>query len=146
MEELERDPMVARWTRHHGLRIPYRKWWGGQGYYEPDFLVEIVGGLKELREVKGEHLFADANTARKLRAGDGFCRGRGMVFRVVTKSGVNPETWSPPPQVAVEDVPVSSRPELGESAHRREPAGCLTATALAALFIASVVWLTRKVA
>jgi len=74
MDELDRDPMVTKWTRHHDLQIPYRKWWGGIGRYEPDFLVEIVGGDKELREVKGEHLFRDANTARKLAAGDAFCR------------------------------------------------------------------------
>ncbi|MDI6774625.1 MAG: hypothetical protein QME60_04415 [Verrucomicrobiota bacterium] len=73
MNELDRDPMVLRWTRHHNLQIPYRKWWGGQGRYEPDFLVEIAGGEKEIREVKGEHLFRDANTARKLMAGEAFC-------------------------------------------------------------------------
>ncbi|TAJ91175.1 hypothetical protein EPO44_14660, partial [bacterium] len=53
MRELELDPMVKSWTRHHGLRIPYRKWWGSNGYYEPDFLIEIEGGQKEIREVKG---------------------------------------------------------------------------------------------
>lgn len=129
MDELERDPMVVRWTRHHGLRIPYRKWWGGGGSYEPDFFVELVGGEKEIREVKGEHLFADANTARKLRTGDRFCREHGMVFRVVTKSGVDPETWSSVERVTVEDAPATARPVLEEDAHRREPVGCLGAVA-----------------
>ena len=144
MDELERDPMVIRWTRHHGLRITYRKWWGGRGHYEPDFLVELVGGTKELREVKGEHLFGDANTARKLRAGDRFCRDRGMIFRVVTKSGVDPETWSPRDRVAVEDAPPTARPALEEDAHPREPAGCLSMVAAAALLVGVVTWLAWK--
>jgi len=101
MDELERDTMIVCWTRHHSLRIPYRKWWGGRSYYEPDFLVELVGGSKELREVKGEHLFADLNTAKKLRAGDQFCRERGMVFRVVTKSAITPNSWSPTESITI---------------------------------------------
>lgn len=115
MNELDRDPLVLRWTRHHGLSIPYRKWWGGQGYYEPDFLVEIAGGEKELREVKGEHLFKDANTARKLKAGDAFCQSRGMIFRVITKSWVNPELWTPDNHVIIEaplPIPNKTRPEV----------------------------------
>lgn len=112
MDELDRDPLVARWTRHHSLRIPYRKWWGGRGHYEPDFLAELVDGTKELREVKGGHLFTDMNTARKLRAGDQFCRGRGMVFRVITKNAVDPVIWSPADYVTVaETTGKSSRPE-----------------------------------
>ncbi len=99
------------------MRIPYRKWWGGRGHYEPDFLVELVGGDKELREVKGDYLFKDPNTARKLRAGDRFCRKRGMVFRVVTKSGVDPEMWSPTDRVIVEDAPPAARPGFAEDAH-----------------------------
>jgi len=120
MDELERDPMVVRWTRHHGLRIAYRKWWGGRGYYEPDFLVELAGGTKELREVKGEHLFGDANTSRKLRAGDRFCRDHAMVFRVVTKSGIDPDAWGPRDSVTLEDSPPTARPALQEDAHHRD--------------------------
>lgn len=140
MDELERDPMVVRWTRHHGLRIPYRKWWGGQGRYEPDFLVELVGSAKELREVKGEHLFADANTAKKLKAGDRFCREHGMVFRVITKSAVDPELWSPLARVTVEDAPPSARPVDVEHAVQGEPSGCL-GTALILVVAELVPWL-----
>ena len=121
MDELERDPMVVRWTRHHSLRVPYRKWWGGPGYYEPDFLVELIGGAKELREVKGTHLFSDANTARKLRSGDQFCRERGMVFRVVTKSPVDPDAWSPAGDVTVTEATLAERPALSEDALRSIP-------------------------
>jgi hypothetical protein len=103
MQELELDPMAKRWTRHHGLRIRYRKWWGGQGYFEPDFLVEIEGGEKEIREVKGTHLLTDLNTKRKFQAGEAFCRQRGMVFKVVTKTHVDPSDWSLRQGVKVEE-------------------------------------------
>lgn len=105
MQELELDPMVKRWTRHHRLRIPYRKWWGGNGHYEPDFLVEIEGGEKEIREVKGTHLLTDLNTRRKFQAGEVFCRQRGMVFKVVTKTQVDPSDWSIRPDIKVEEGP-----------------------------------------
>lgn len=105
MQELELDPIVKRWTRHHGLRIPYRKWWGRNGYYEPDFLVEIQGGQKEIREVKGTHLLVDLNTKRKFQAGEAFCRQRDMVFKVVTKARVDPYDWSIRPDIKVEEKP-----------------------------------------
>ena len=117
MRELELDPMVKRWTRHHGLRIPYRKWWGSNGYYEPDFLVEIQGGQKEIREVKGTHLLADLNTRRKFQAGEAFCRQRDMVFKVVTKTQVDPSDWSLSQEVKVEDTGSRgsfTRPEPGK--------------------------------
>lgn len=139
MGELERDPMVVRWTRHHGLQIPYRKWWGGQGRYEPDFLVEVVGGDKEIREVKGEHLFRDANTARKLKAGDAYCRQRGMKFRVVTKSFVNPELWTPEDHVRVE-APSSSAPPP-QTSRAPEPPGCLGLAAVFVVIVGLLAWL-----
>lgn len=39
MVELERDPGVLRWTKKHGLKIPY-KIFGFPHKYLPDFLVE----------------------------------------------------------------------------------------------------------
>ncbi len=114
MDELERDPLIRRWTRHHSLKIPYRKWWGARGYYEPDFLAELSDGSKELREVKGDHLFVDMNTPRKLRAGDQFCRERGMTFRVITKGTVDPGSWSP-----IEGITVTEGgPSLQKNAHQ----------------------------
>jgi hypothetical protein len=148
MLELERDPLVGRWTRHHGLRIPYRKWWGGSGHYEPDFLVELVDGCKELREVKGEHLFSDGNTTRKLRAGEAFCRQRGMTFRVVTKSKVDPAAWAlEEPTISVAEASRHERPAFADDAHAAKPRGCLTALArlmLAALAAAcGLAWVWR---
>lgn len=139
MSELDRDPMVIKWTRHHGLQIPYRKWWGGQGHYEPDFLVEISGGDKEIREVKGEHLFRDENTARKLKAGVSFCRARDMKFRVVTKSFVNPELWTPETHISVEE-PSPAAPSLPVS--KSEPVGCLGVLMVLTAVLGVVVWLS----
>lgn len=133
MDELDRDPMVIRWTRHHGLRISYRKWWGGNGRYEPDFLVELFGDAKELREVKGEHLLRDPNTTRKLRAGDEFCRARGMTYRLVTKSPVNPDTWAPGQPVEIHESAASARPPMAEGLEAGHGRGCLAAAA--AVFI-----------
>ncbi len=117
MRELELDPIVKRWTRHHDLRIPYRKWWGGKGYYEPDFLVEIQGGQKEIREVKGTHLLVDLNTKLKFQAGESFCRKQNMVFKVVTKTRVDPSDWSLGEGVKVEDSGNGGpfmRPQMGK--------------------------------
>ena len=136
MDELDRDPMVLKWTKHHDIKIPYRKWWGGQGRYEPDFLVEIAGGDKELREVKGEHLFKDKNTAIKLKAGEAFCRQRGMKFRVVTKSNVDPELWMPEKHVRIEDM--SPTPHISKE---DKPSGCLSVIAVFAAVILFFVWL-----
>ena len=144
MDELERDPMILRWTKHHGLSIPYRKWWGARGRYEPDFLVELIGGNKELREVKGEHLFRDANTARKLRAGDRFCRERAMIFRVVTKSGVNPELWSPGADIVLEESPAVERPvSIGDSQSNKARDYRVVLVAIAVL-IAAALWFLLK--
>jgi hypothetical protein len=148
MDELDRDALVARWTRHHGLRIPYRKWLGTQGHYEPDFLVELVDGDKELREVKGDHLFADRNTKLKLKAGDEFCRRRSMRFKVITKGSVNPETWRPSAEISVDEAPVPARPALAEDAYSTERSGCLgvvlAVIALASLAVATCLLLILR--
>lgn len=135
MDELDRDPMVLKWTRHHDFKIPYYKWWGGQGRYEPDFLIEIAGGEKEIREVKGEHLFRDANTARKLKAGEAFCRQRGMRFRVITKSIVNPELWMPEKHISVETHPPT--PPVSKI---DKPSGCLSVILFFVTVIVFFIW------
>lgn len=82
---LDSDETVRRWERCRSLRIPYRKANGKRGLYNPDFIVERLDGQKEIHEVKGGHLLADADTQRKLAAGEEFCRRRNMVFKVVTR-------------------------------------------------------------
>ena len=82
---LDADATVKRWERCRSLRIPYTKANGKRGRYNPDFIVEREDGQKELHEVKGDHLLADADTQRKLAAGEEFCRKRKMVFKVITR-------------------------------------------------------------
>lgn len=83
---LDADPMVKRWERCRSLAIPYKRTDGSEAHYHPDFIVERTDGAKELHEVKGTHLLGDEETRRKLEAGEAFCRKRGMIFKVITKS------------------------------------------------------------
>ena len=85
MRVLEKDAAIKRWERYRSLRIPYKKANGSRGYYNPDFIVQFVDGTKEIHEVKGTHLLNDENNIRKLKAGQAFCKKRGMVFKVVSK-------------------------------------------------------------
>jgi hypothetical protein len=82
---LDADATVKCWERCRALRIPYTKVNGKRSRYNPDFIVEREDGQKELHEVKGGHLLADADTQRKLAAGEKFCRTRKMVFKVITR-------------------------------------------------------------
>lgn len=85
MRVLENDPTVTRWERCRSLQISYTKADGTHAHYNPDFIVERTDGTKELHEVKGEHLLTNEDTRRKLAAGEGFCRKRGMTFKVITR-------------------------------------------------------------
>ena len=82
---LDADATVKRWERCRALKIPYTKADGRRGRYNPDFIVEREDGPKELHEVKGGHLLADADTQRKLAAGEEFCRKRKMLFKIITR-------------------------------------------------------------
>jgi hypothetical protein len=82
---LESESTIKQWSRCRTLRIPYTKADGSRGTYNPDFVVERTDGTKEIHEVKGTHLLPDADTQRKLAAGQVFCAKRGMLFKVITK-------------------------------------------------------------
>jgi hypothetical protein len=135
---LDADATVKRWERCRSLRIPYTKADGSQGRYSPDFIVEREDGPKELHEVKGGHLLAAADTPRKFVAGEAFCRARGMNFRVVTKSFVNPELWTPERNVRIE-APLPSAPP--PASKTPEPFGCLGLTAALVVVVGLLVWL-----
>ena len=82
---LDSDDTVKRWERCRSLKIPYKKATGKPGLYNPDFIIERLAGPKELHEVKGGHLLDNADTQRKLAAGEEFCRKRQMLFKVITR-------------------------------------------------------------
>lgn len=85
MEELEKDGNVKKWTKNHGLRIPYRNDIGKVSYYLPDFLVELQDGIKEIREIKGGHLLKTKDTLKKIDAAREWCRIRGMNYKIISK-------------------------------------------------------------
>lgn len=85
MEELENDPNVVKWTKNHGIRIPYFDEDGKYRTYRPDFLVEKIDGAIELHEMKGGHLLQNPITKRKIEAAKEWCRARKMNVKLVSK-------------------------------------------------------------
>lgn len=85
MKQLEKDRMVAKWTKNHGITIQYVTVAGNVRGYRPDFLVEMVDGVIELHEVKGGQYIDNPDTQRKFEAAKTWCKNRGMTFRVITK-------------------------------------------------------------
>ena len=83
---LEGDPSIKRWERCRSLWIHYVDAEGQSRGYNPDFVVERVDGTKEIHEVKGTHLVSNEETKRKIAAAEEFCRKRGMVYKVITRS------------------------------------------------------------
>lgn len=86
MIELEQDGGVASWTKDHGIRIPYRMLGFISRTYLPDFLVTYADGSKELHETKGAGFLFWLETHAKRRAGDAWCRQRGMIYRFIENS------------------------------------------------------------
>ena len=85
MKELDADPLVAKWTKNHGIRIPYRNMEGKFSTYAPDFLVQLEDEAVELHEIKGTHLLDSEITKRKANAAREWCKARGMNYRLISK-------------------------------------------------------------
>lgn len=86
MVELEEMGGVKEWTKDHGIRIPYRMMGFIPRDYLPDFLVTFADGSKELHETKGAGFLAWIETHDKRRAGDAWCKQRGMIYRFIENS------------------------------------------------------------
>ena len=50
---LENSDEVAKWTKNHGIRIPYFNIDDKLAHYIPDFLIEYKNGEQEIVEIKG---------------------------------------------------------------------------------------------
>ena len=87
MVELERDPAVLRWTKKHGLKIPYRVF-GFPHKYLPDFLVEYKDGHKEIHETKGLPLLLWFSTKLKREAAEEYFEKLGWKYRMITKGKI----------------------------------------------------------
>jgi len=85
MKELENDDSIAKWTKNHGVRIPYFTEDNNFRTYNPDFLVEKTDGSIELVEMKGEHLLKNPNTKRKMEYAKKWCDARGIKYRLISK-------------------------------------------------------------
>ena len=85
MKELESDDAVAKWTKNHGIRIPYftedRKF----KTYIPDFLIEMTDGAIELVEMKGRHLLKNPNSKKKAEFARKWCDARNIKYRLISK-------------------------------------------------------------
>ena len=84
MVELERDAAVVRWTKKHGLKIPYNIF-GFPHKYLPDFLVEYRDGHKEVHETKGLPLMLWLSTKLKAQAAEDFFEKLGWRYKMITK-------------------------------------------------------------
>ncbi len=80
MDFLEDEQSVAKWTKNHGIRIPYQNLDGGVARYTPDFLIEYTDGTQELVEIKGGHLINNPINQKKSKAGKEWCKRRGIKY------------------------------------------------------------------
>lgn len=85
MVELESDDSVIKWTKNHGIRIPYLDDANKYKHYNPDFLVEKSDGSIELIEIKGTHLLKNPNTKRKTEYAKKWCNVRGIEYRLLSR-------------------------------------------------------------
>ena len=85
MEGLEANPSVKRWTKNHGIRIPYYDEDGAFHTFAPDFLVEMTDGAVEIHEVKGTQFLGNPVTRSKFKAAEKFCKVRKMEFKASSK-------------------------------------------------------------
>ena len=83
MEDLEKDKEVKKWTKNHGIIIPYWDEDGKLRGFKPDFLVEKENGTKEIVEIKGKHLLPTFK--RKMDSAQEWCKARKIGFRVISK-------------------------------------------------------------
>ncbi|MGC8666552.1 MAG: TnsA endonuclease N-terminal domain-containing protein [Chthonomonadales bacterium] len=84
MVELERDAAVVKWTKKHGIKIPYT-FLGFRRHYLPDFLVEYRDGTREIHETKGLPLLLWLSTKLKRQSAEAFCQAHGFRYKQITK-------------------------------------------------------------
>jgi hypothetical protein len=84
MVELERDAAIVKWTKKHGIKIPYT-FLGLQRNYLPDFLVEYRDGTREIHETKGLPLLLWLSTKLKSQSAQAYCQTQGFRYKQITK-------------------------------------------------------------
>jgi arabinogalactan endo-1,4-beta-galactosidase len=86
MRELEHEGGVVKWTKEHGIKIPYRIFGIISRNYLPDFLVTFADGSQELHETKGEGFLFWLETHAKRAAADTWCKSRSMKYKFIENS------------------------------------------------------------
>lgn len=84
MRRLEFDPYVKKWTKRHGISIPWIDGQKHQRRYHPDFLVEYDDGTRKLIETKDKSKIDTDEVQRKRQSAELWCKRRGMEYVVVT--------------------------------------------------------------
>lgn len=85
MKELEGDDSVSKWTKNHGIGIPYFDAESKLRTYKPDFLVEKTDGTIDLVEMTGRHLLKNPDKIKKMEFAKKWCEARGMKYRIVSE-------------------------------------------------------------
>lgn len=80
MDFVETDDKVLKWTKNHGIRVPYFNLDGRLAHYTPDFLIEFTNGDQEIVEIKGRHLINNPITITKSKAAKEWCQKRGIKY------------------------------------------------------------------
>ena len=83
IKELEGGERVSKWTKNHGIRIPYFNLDGRLAHYTPDFLVEYTDGKQEIVEIKGSHMIDNKITRVKADAAREWCKKRNINYRLI---------------------------------------------------------------
>jgi hypothetical protein len=84
MKRLELDPHVRKWTKRHGISIPWIDGQKHQRRYYPDFLVEYEDGSRKLIETKDRSKIDTDEVKRKRQAAELWCKRRSMEYVVAT--------------------------------------------------------------
>lgn len=84
MERLEADSSVRKWTKRHGIAVPWVDSSHRRHTYRPDFLVEYADGSKALIEVKGANYVDSQAVQRKRMAATRWRQRRGMDYSIET--------------------------------------------------------------
>jgi len=84
MKRLDADPTVAKWTKRHGISIPWIDAQKRQRRYLPDFLVQYKDERKALVEVKDPSRMDSPDVLRKRKAAEMWCKQRGMEYIIAT--------------------------------------------------------------
>lgn len=87
MGYLDSNPSVSRWTKKHGIKIPYT-FLGFKRDYLPDFLVILRDGSKEIHETKGLPFLLWLSVKIKRKSAEEWCKNWGYKYKFVTRSQI----------------------------------------------------------